>query len=91
MAGSQASAVDQLERGRAEDLKLGAAGHVVAREGCDQPIARAELSNLLAARALGKRGLHLIDIREGMHGSAAGPGWLRRKMPVRRADEAVTE
>ena len=40
-------------------------------------------------KALGQRGLHLMDIREGMHGSAAGPGWLRRKLPLRAAGAAV--
>ena len=34
-------------------------------------------------RELGRHDLHFLHIGEGVHGSAAGPGWLARKLPVR--------
>ena len=45
--------------------------------------ARGVRSNRLSAR-LTEAGLkNIIDVPEGMLGSRAGPGWLRRKLPVR--------
>ena len=32
----------------------------------------------------------LIDVSEGMYGSAAGPGWLKRGLPVRKSAEPPT-
>ena len=37
----------------------------------------------LAAELLGEKGYtRITDIREGMHGSRFGPGWLRRGLPL---------
>ena len=43
-------------------------------------------------KALTERGMTgLIDVAEGMHGSDAGPGWLKRSLPVRSPDDLVIE
>ena len=43
------------------------------------------------AQALGKHGVDLVNVDEGMMGSASGPGWLSRSLPVRRPDAPRTE
>lgn len=40
--------------------------------------------------ALEQRGLtRLLDVSEGMMGSEAGPGWLKRSLPVRKPGEPL--
>lgn len=44
------------------------------------------------ATALEQRGMtRIIDVGEGMMGSQQGPGWLSRKLPVRKADQPRLE
>lgn len=38
------------------------------------------------ADALAKSGIQILNVREGMFGSHAGPGWLNRKLPTRAVD-----
>jgi rhodanese-related sulfurtransferase len=38
------------------------------------------VQNVLASNGFG----NVIDVAEGMMGSAAGPGWLKRGLPIRR-------
>ena len=41
-----------------------------------------------AAKLLGEKGYtRVTDIREGMYGSRAGPGWLRRRLPLEICDD----
>ncbi|MEO1490536.1 MAG: rhodanese-like domain-containing protein [Pseudomonadota bacterium] len=42
-----------------------------------------------ATDALEKQGVSVINVVEGMMGSAAGPGWLKRSLPVRTPDAPV--
>lgn len=42
-----------------------------------------------ATEALEKQGLPVLNVTEGMHGSSAGPGWLKRALPVRAAGTPV--
>lgn len=46
--------------------------------------ARGVRSNRVAQRLIDAGFTRIIDIPEGMLGSAAGPGWLQRGLPVRR-------
>ena len=61
-----------------------------ARASSDQPVAvicargmrSARLTRRLEVAGIGP----IIDIPEGMLGSLAGPGWLRRNLPITRID-----
>ncbi|PWE34444.1 hypothetical protein DDZ14_01300 [Maritimibacter sp. 55A14] len=58
----------------------------------DRPVAlicaRGVRSSQLTARLQAAGMTRLIDIPEGMNGSAAGPGWVRRGLPVVVPDAA---
>ncbi len=43
-----------------------------------------------ATDALEKQGVPVFNVTEGMMGSTAGPGWLKRSLPVRSPDAPVT-
>ena len=47
---------------------------------CARGVRSARLSNQLAAAGFS----NIIDVPEGMQGSRAGPGWLKRGLPVVR-------
>ena len=47
---------------------------------CARGVRSARLSNQLAKAGF----TYIIDVPEGMQGSAAGPGWLKRGLPVVR-------
>ncbi|NOD92058.1 rhodanese-like domain-containing protein [Ruegeria sp. HKCCD4884] len=50
---------------------------------CARGVRSARLSNQLIAAGFA----NIIDVPEGMLGSAAGPGWVRAGLPVRRYNE----
>lgn len=43
------------------------------------------------AKALKEHGVAIVNVREGMFGSADGPGWLKQSLPVRTPDEPRVE
>lgn len=43
------------------------------------------------SEALSQRGIDVLNVREGMMGSDAGPGWLNRSLPVRAPGMPRTE
>ena len=43
------------------------------------------------AEALHQRGINILNVREGMHGSDTGPGWLNRSLPIRAPDQPRVE
>ncbi|NNK77384.1 MAG: rhodanese-like domain-containing protein [Litoreibacter sp.] len=54
---------------------------------CARGVRSARMSNLLAAAGF----TQIIDVPEGMFGSGAGPGWLRRGLPLDRSPVAPAD
>ena len=42
-------------------------------------------------QALAKHGITILNVREGMMGSADGPGWRKKGLPVRAPDQPRVE
>ncbi|WP_420586610.1 rhodanese-like domain-containing protein [Ruegeria sp.] len=52
---------------------------------CARGVRSARLSNRLTEAGF----TNIFDVPEGMLGSAAGPGWVRSDLPVRRSEDTV--